>query len=200
MEKKFKDKEFVCIRISRTWGGTQMRPEFKKRTYKDYLLLREAIESEPENFELREQAEQKHLAQPILKFSEGDFGYSPEDAFNGVKVPVVAEMHFTYNRPFHMQRKSSFGKVIFAILMFLTAVIVFNIYIGIRSENMSAIRAQCIVFTEYGIPQFMTIGELSKYNLKPNGDVADEDKVFVNPWFAETVETKEGCKYVELKN
>ena len=175
-----------------------MRPEFKVRTYADYLLIREGVEEDKLNYELKEQSEQRHLGTPELRFSEGNFGYAPEGVVKGRRVPIVAEMQFNYETPFHMQRRSHFGKVVFAFLMVLVFGLAVNLWAGYQDAQIVRARATCRVYTEYGVPTFMTIDE-SRYDLKSNGDVVGEQAPFVNPFHAEIVETKKGCQTIRIK-
>lgn len=195
---KFKEKDFVAIRITRVRDGLVMQPEFKVRTYVDYLLIRKSILESPHQFELNEQIEGHYSYPPELEFREGKFGLSPAEVLKGKEVPIVAEMIFRYRNIVRRGGGGHLGLVVSMILLVVAMGLGLNIYVGMRDAEIANAQATCRVYTEYGQLKFMTIDD-SRYELDSNGDVVLDQRPFVNPWHKNIVELKNNCQFIPIR-
>jgi hypothetical protein len=193
-----RDKELVCMRIIRIRDGIEMMPEFKVRTYADYLLIRKSIKESPHQFELNEQVEGRYNSPPEMEFEEGEFGLSPAEVLRGKEVPIIAQMTFRYKWKVRKQGSGHLGLVVSMILLVVAMALGLNIYIGVRDAQIANAQATCRVYTEYGRPTFMTIDN-SRYELDSNGDVILEQRPFVNPWHKQIVELKNNCQFIPIR-
>jgi len=171
MFKKWVPKK-AAIRISKRYNSVQMPETYLIKTDKQIKDIINHIK-ENEDIYCRNMAREDSLsANPTLRIVKEDNVFMP----NELDVPIMVTVHYNYESP--RRETKTRTSVLPFILLFLTALIVFNVMFMVEGAKQTRLNNMCKVYYQHGEATHIMLGD-KEFDLN---NITQEDMVFLNPW------------------
>jgi len=188
--KKWKPKK-AAIRVERLYNGVRMQTEYITRSQKLTEDTVNHIRSNMEMYERSRQTKDNLSGPPKLTVTL----VNDEQVPGQLTVPVVAVAQYVYETPKGLQKKSG-GSIFGAILLFLAAVVVFNIVFFHDLARANDRREMCKIYHRHGIPTHIEVGSQT---IDIYGE-SKEDELTRNPWLKQKLATTKISDCLQIHN
>ena len=168
-----------AIRIERTYNSVKMHTEYITKTAKTLENIVQHMEENVNMYERSRQTKDQLSAPPKLTITKMTNERLPGE----LTVPVIAVAHFVYETPPHKRIRNTPWLAI--VLLFVTALILFNLVFFHDFAEANEKRAMCKVYYAHGVATHISYGSrtIDIYAL------SEEEILTMNPWEKEMLAT-----------
>jgi len=186
----------TAIRILKVYDKVHMEPTIIAAPQHITQTTIDNIKEYPERYAYKVRITDGLISSPEIKITDLNTPeHLPEQDVN-----VICEVTYTYTTKTPLPALGPLFKmfIVLTVISFL-GMFGMNFWLGEQSKQ-ERIDSQCYYYMKHGTPTSITL-EGEEYKLKPNGSLAFESRVFMNPWHEEMLRsmTDNDCIVINTK-